>query len=273
MSVAIPEIPGDTQRPHYHSQALSRGLEALRVVATTQGNATLTHIHESTGVAKSTLVRLLAVLEDEHYLVRVDERPAYRLGDALLPIAAAFFDSVSAADLIRPHLASLARLTGWTSNFGVLDGQEVLHLCVEYPERPIHYTTKEGSAHSAYNTALGKAILSELPDDVVDHALPPEPFRRFTPHTIVTRDEMRRDLERTRERGYAIDAGEADTWTRCLAVPIVSETGVLGAVSVSGSSGEATPEREAEFLDALRRTRDAILRLQHLPGALRASTR
>lgn len=258
----------DESKPHYHSHALSRGLETIRVVATTPGPSTLNHLHEVTGYPKSTLVRLLSVLEEEDYLIKVDERPAYRLGHGLLPIAAGYFETVSVADLLRPHLSALAKATGWTANFGVLDGRDVVHLCVEFPDRPIYYTTTEGSANPAYCTGLGKAILSQLDDETAASALPPDPFERLTPYTITTRAEMSADLRRIRERGYAIDAEEADLGLRCLAVTIDGEGGPLGALSVSGPSGEASADREADFVAALMATRDEILSIRELSSAL-----
>lgn len=262
-----PTDEGPSKR-HYHSQALSRGLEAIRVVATTRGPSTLTSIHEATEIPKSTLVRLLAVLEEDDYLIKVDERPAYQLGHALLPIAVGYFEMASVADLLRPHLAALSAATGWTSNFGVLDGSDVVHLCVEFPERPIYYTTTEGSAHPAYCTALGKAIMIELDDRAVARALPPEPFPRLTAHTITTVKGMRAALKQARQNGFAVDAEESDLGLRCIAVPVVGERGVLGALSVSGPSGEAGPDRERLLVEQLQRTRAAIVAISELPNAL-----
>src|SRR5690606_15111247 len=108
---------------------LSRGLEVLNVAAASADPVTLTGIHESTDRPKSTLVRLLDVLEGEGYVMQVDERPASRLGHALLPWAVGYFDTFAGTELLRPHLAALAADTGWTANFGTLDGGRVIHLC------------------------------------------------------------------------------------------------------------------------------------------------
>lgn len=255
-------------KPHYHSHALSRGLETIRAVAAGDDPVTLTRLHEVTGYPKSTLVRLLSVLEEQDYLIKVDERPSYRLGHGLLPIALSYFRSFSGADLLRPHLADLAKRTGWTANIGTLEGTRVLHLCVEFPDRPIHYTSSEGSFHEAYCTGLGKAILSCLSAQDLLKSLPPEPFDRLTKHTIVTVDDMRADLERTRERGYAIDAEEADIGLRCLAVPLVDNGDLLGALSVSGPSGEGSLDREEDIVAALEETRSRLLQVSDLRNVL-----
>lgn len=258
----------DLVKPHYHSQALTRGLSTLRAVATSEAPSTLNDLHESTGLPKSTLVRLLSVLEEHDYLLRVDERPSYRLGHALLPIAAGYFNAVTVKELIQPHLRTLAATTGWTANFGVLEDTGVLHLSVEFPDRPIYYATSEGSVDAAYRTGLGKAILAELDDESVLKALPPEPFERLTPHTITTVDEMRAELVAVRERGYAIDAQEADLGLRCFAVAIPGSRGPLGAISVSGPAGESTAEREAVMEQALYAARAQLMAIPELESTL-----
>lgn len=259
----------DASQAHgYHSHALSRGLAILQAVAQADDVATLADLHETTGLPKSTLVRLLSVLETEDYLVKVDERPAYRLGRAILPIAAAYMSTASVADLLRPHLRPLAQETGWTANFGILDGLDVVHLCVEFPNRPIHYNTTEGSSSEAYCTGLGKAIYLELPEEAIRRSLPAEPFARRTVNTLTTWAELAEDLERSRARGYAVDAEEADPGLRCVSVPVVANGQVLGAVSVSGPAGEADAATEARFVALLNEARDRIARETGLRTAL-----
>lgn len=260
--------PEDDAKPHYHSHALTRGLETLRAVAITNEPTTLTTIHEVTGYPKSTLVRLLSVLEEQGHLVRIDERPSYQLGHGLLPIAMGYFSAFSGTDLLRPHLTALAQATGWTANFGSLVGDRILHLCVEFPNRPIYYTTTEGSFAPSYCTGLGKAILSCLDRADAVKLLPAEPFERLTGRTIVTVNDMMNELERVRARGYAIDAEEADPGLRCLSLPVVHNSVLLGAISVSGPSGESNIEQEEKAVAALRETRANILMIPDLPAIL-----
>ena len=262
----------DDAKKHYHSHALSRGLEVIKEVANTTAPSTLTELHDLTGYPKSTLVRLLSVLEEEDYLIKVDERPSYRLGHALLPVVMGYLQTASVADLLRPHLAELAQSTGWTANFGILEGTDVVHLCVEFPNRPIHYTAQEGTSSAAYCTGLGKAIMSTLEEDELARALPGEPYPRLTAHTITSRAEMMDELASIRERGYSVDAEEADLGLRCVAVAVPTG-GMPAAISVSGPSGEADPEREAEFVAALLAARDRLAAVPELAGALGVAAR
>jgi len=88
---------------NYHTHALTRGLVLLDLLAAVEPPLTLTDMHERTGLPKSTLVRLLAALTEMRFVVRVDDRPAYRLGHKVLALAEAY---VSSLDLSAATLTS-----------------------------------------------------------------------------------------------------------------------------------------------------------------------
>uniref|UniRef100_UPI003EBCF134 IclR family transcriptional regulator domain-containing protein n=1 Tax=Halarchaeum sp. P4 TaxID=3421639 RepID=UPI003EBCF134 len=80
------------------------------------------------------------------------------------------------------------------------------------------------------------------------------------PATITDEEELFAELERTRERGYAIDDEERLRGLRCVAAPILSnEDRVLGAVSIAGPTNrlqgelfeEELPERLLETVNVI----------------------
>lgn len=76
-----------------------------------------------------------------------------------------------------------------------------------------------GMTVAAHCGALGKAVLAASPAPSREVLLGPEPFERLTENTITSRSELDTELERTRQRGYAIDEEESETGlTRVAAV-------------------------------------------------------
>ena len=232
---------------NYHANALARGLALLEVLAAESQPLTLKDLSNSTALPKSTLVRLLAVLSEMEYVVRLDERPSYRLGHKVHRLASSYLSTLDLTVVARAYLRPLAERTGQTANLGVLDGDQVLRLCVVEPDRPLRFTTALGSRAHAYCTALGKALLADLPDA----ALPAEPFPAFTARTITSVDDLHRDLRRTARRGYALDEGEHSFGLRCVAVPVRVDGRCLAALSVSGPAGEFTSARQHEYVALL----------------------
>jgi DNA-binding IclR family transcriptional regulator len=237
---------------NYQAHALTRGLALLELLADDPQPMTLLDMHGRTGLPKSTLIRLLAVLTEEEFVVRVDDRPAFRLGHKLLRLSASYVGALDLSVVAGPYLADLAAVSGCTANLGLLDGMQVLHVCVEEPARPIRFMAHTGSRDDTYCTALGKALLATLPASQLPGHLPgTEPYDRRTDTTIISGDELRRELTRTSRRGYAYDDNEGAVGVRCLAVPIVAEGETIAAISVSGPSAELSPDRHETYVDQL----------------------
>ncbi|WP_433206001.1 IclR family transcriptional regulator [Dactylosporangium sp. CS-047395] len=247
-------VPVDDTRPasaNYHANALARGLALLEMLAAEQEPLTVNDLSESTALPKSTLVRLLAVLAEMEYVVRVDERPSYRLGHKVQRLASAYISSLDLTVVAEAYLRPVALSTGQTANLGVLDGDQVLHICVAEPDRPLRFTTAIGARDHTYCTGLGKMLLSELPDDDLAALLPAEPFPSFAENTVTTVADLRRDLKRTAKRGYALDDHERSAGLRCVAVGVRIGGELLAAVSVSGPAGEFTAQKQQEYVAAL----------------------
>lgn len=247
----------DDDRPasaNYHANALARGLALLELLADGDEPKTLVEISGETGLPKSTLVRLLAVLNEMDYVVRVDDRPSYRLGHKVLRLSNAYMSSLDLSVVADRYLAPLAVRTGQTANLGMLDGDQVIHVGVHEPDRPIRFRASPGVRDHSYCTGLGKMLLSRLdPDHLAEH-VPAVPFERFTDDTITTMDELIRELRRIQRRGYAFDDNERSVGLRCVAVPVELDGECLAAVSVSGPSGEFGPDRQQSYLERLSET-------------------
>jgi IclR family acetate operon transcriptional repressor len=267
-------MPDDQQgKSNYHTHALARGLLILETVAAQRDPATLTEIHAASGLPKSTIVRLLSALVDEEYLVRVDDRPSYRLGHKVMGLASAFVDALSVPDLARPHLLELAAQTRQTANLAVLDGTHVIHVAVEHPARPLRLDASVGDRAVPYGTGLGKVLLAGLPEGEVAEHLPPLPWAPATPATITTVEQLEPVVATVREQGYAYDDEESDEGLRCLAVPVMVNGSTLAALSVSGAAGEFSDEVRPRFLDLLHQTAESLAHDTTIVAALTSAPR
>jgi DNA-binding IclR family transcriptional regulator len=261
----------DDEKPasaNYHAHALARGLALLELLANGPQPMTLTEFHRRTKMPKSTLVRLLAVLTEAEFIVRVDERPAFRLAHKVLTLSTAYVASLDVSAAAGSYLAELSARTGHTTNLGILDGDQVLHLCVHEPDRPIRFTAMAGSRASAYCTGLGKVLLANVPLDRMSLHVPDEPFPGRTDATITTEEQLTKELRKIQRRGYAFDDNEWSMGLRCLAVPVpIADVGAA-AVSVAGPSAEFVADRHAGYLEALQETAAAMAADQDLMAVL-----
>lgn len=244
---------------NYHVNALARGLGLLEQMAAKTVPTTLNDFSSSTGLPKSTLVRLLSVLCELEYAVRVDEQPSYRLGHKVQRLASAYVSSLDLSVVTDRYLHPVAQSTGQTANLGVLDGSQVLHVCISEPDRPLRFRQPPGTRDWLYCTGLGKMLLSYIDPELLPACTPDEPFPAFTDQTITTLEELSLELRRTRRRGYALDDNERNIGLRCVAVPIIVDGESLAAISVSGPSGEFTASSQADYVADLRGAADRLV--------------
>jgi DNA-binding IclR family transcriptional regulator len=184
---------------------------------------------------KSTLLRLLNVLQQHRFVARDPRSGNYRLGLKLLELgasASAQFDFVERA---RPHLNRLMDGTGETVFLSVLDGTEALAVDRVESARTLRVALSAGGRTPAYCTANGKALLAFLPDSELEARLGRTRLRSYTRTTIVTLPALRNEFRRVRAMGYAVDREEMEEGLKCVAAPVrnlggvvVASVGILG---------------------------------------------
>ena len=187
----------------------------------------------------------------------------YKLGLRHLQDGCMIRSGMSVYPVARPEVDNLAKETGEVANLGVEElGQRVLLYQSEgsdavYDNAPI------GEYTNMHWTALGKAILSELPrervESVIDrHGLPTE-----TANTITDRKSLFDELESIRENGFALEDEERRNGIRSIAVPVKAEDCVLGSLSLSGPQERFDDDRISETLLPELKNHKNIVEVKH----------
>jgi IclR family acetate operon transcriptional repressor len=104
-------------------------------------------------------------------------------------------------------------------------------------------------------TALGKAMLAQLPQSELQLILDGSDLPQRTPNTLNSVELLRADLARTRERGYSFDDEENELGIRCLGAPIYNHRHEVScALSASGPRDRIT---SANIDELARQVREA----------------
>jgi DNA-binding IclR family transcriptional regulator len=95
----------------------------------------------------------------------------------------------------------------------------------------------------AYCTATGKAFLANLPEEQVQNILS-SGLTRYTENTLLVLEDLKADLDQTRQRGFAISEQEYEKDINAVAAPILSAEGYpIAAIAIVGPSFRLTRER------------------------------
>jgi len=215
--------------------SVARALDILDSLAAHRGEVGVTEVSQEIGVHKSTVSRVLATMESRGYVSRNGTSGKYCLGMRLVELASYRLEQIDLRSQARPFLEELVRATGETAHLAVFDQGKVVYVDKVDTPQTLMMRSRIGYRAFAHCTALGKAILSGLPDDVVERVLSEKGLPRFTPNTIVDPLALKEHLRRVRAQGYAIDDEEHEEGIRCAAAAVLNHTGrVIGALSVSG---------------------------------------
>ncbi len=141
----------------------------------------------------------------------------------------------------RPHLARLVDELGESANMAMLDGDQIVYLAQVQSRHSMRMFTEVGRRVLPHCTAVGKAILSQLPEAEVRELLQRTGMPKHTETTITDLEEFTAQLRKAEENGYATDEGEQELGVRCVAVAVPDVPSRL-AMSISGPAGRMSEE-------------------------------
>jgi IclR family acetate operon transcriptional repressor len=215
-------------------QVLDRSLKLLDLVASADG-AALTELSDQSGMAPSTVHRLLTSLANHGMVTHDAETGAWTIGLKAFEIGNAFLRFRKLGTISRPFLKQLMEHSGETANIGIEDGGDVVFISQVESHAPMRAFFRPGRRGPIHASGIGKAILSTWDNAGIERLLTPRPLARFTEKTRDTLPKLLTDIETIRTRGWSIDDEEHTLGMRCLAAPIFNEYGeAIAGISVSG---------------------------------------
>ncbi len=189
-------------------RSVDRAIDVIAAVARGGAPMSLGDIVRAVSAPKSTTLNIVRTLV-RRGLLEIDEATKkYRVGRLLLALVGSARETVDLARLARPHLNALARATGESVLLGVLEGDELVYLEKVDSSQPIQYVAQAGTRRPLHCTSGGKLCLAMQPTAAWDSYIERVGLRSYTPKTITKPAELRRELQRIRERGYAVSEGE-----------------------------------------------------------------
>jgi len=221
--------------PAYHVRVIDRALSVLEVLADKGQPLSLVRLSKSLDLPKSTTMRLLMVLEGHRFVQKSAESGLYRLGLKLFELGSKAVAQFDLTERARPYLERLVSGTGETAYLSVLDGGEALVLERVESSRAVRVPTSVGWRHPAHSTAVGKVLLAFTQESKLTAVLGKGRLQRYTRKTITSISRLREELQRVRERGFALDDEETEDGLRCIAAAVREHTGqTIAALGIIG---------------------------------------
>jgi len=253
----------------YTVKALVKALRILECLAEDEPTTfTLTELSRRLHLHVSTVHRLIVNLLRQGFVELDPATGGYQLGFRVLRMGLRVLDRQDYRRVAHPLLRELNLQTQETVHLAILQGDRAVSIEKFDSPQPVGLDARLGGQMPLYCTGVGKTLLAFQTDEVLGEILRSLPLDRHTVHTITVLPQLRKELAKIREQGYAFDQEEAVVGLRCVAAPVLDHLGtVVAAFSVAGPSTRMTAERMQELAGLVRETsREISFRLGYTPA-------
>jgi DNA-binding IclR family transcriptional regulator len=223
------------EKSEYIIQAVSHALDLLEQFHDDVDELGVTELSKRLKLHKNNVFRLLATLESRGYIEQNRATENYRLGLKALELGQTFIKQMGLLRQAKPILEKMVGECNETCYVAIFKEGYVVYLDMVETDMTVRVVSRVGSRLPSYCTAAGKVHLAFMSEEEIDEILPGDTYDVHTETTLATRKDLRRELKRVAEQGYAIDNEELDIGVRCVAAPIRDYTRrIVGSISVSG---------------------------------------
>jgi IclR family pca regulon transcriptional regulator len=213
-------------------EAFARGLRVIQVFGREKRHMTLSDVARAADLPKPSVRRALYTLTCLG-MAATDGR-TFRLTPKVMELASAYLGSNLISTLVQPACERIGDRTEQSCFAAVLDGYDIVMIAHSLHGRPDVLAPTIGLRRPAFNTAAGRAILSQLADEALDAWLDRLEPKVMTDFTVTDKKTLREELMRVRRQGHAITAQEMRRGYHAIAVPLKRYDGAtIAAVCVA----------------------------------------
>ena len=253
------------------NQSVARALEILEALSRAGRSLGVREVARAVGLPSSIAQRLLATLADCGFAEQ-DSGRKYGIGPRAFAVGNAFIGSNVLAREALNELQLLADDHQLNGYLGVLRNNSVVYLLACQSSGPIAIKVRAGSETHLHSTALGKALLADLPEEEARRLLGKEPFARQTSHTKTRFATLLPDLQQARRAGYAMSDEENLIGVYAVGAVIRDWTGqVVAALSVALPRHDWARARLPKIASWVKEAADRISKRLGAPVAQRAA--
>ncbi|HSW20947.1 MAG TPA: IclR family transcriptional regulator [Ramlibacter sp.] len=204
-------------------------LEALALAAEPMG---VSELGRSLDLNKSMVHRLLRTLAAHGYVQNVGGTGRYEITLKLWELGVAVVNKLDVKSVALEAMKQLVGVTGETAHLSILNQGEVIFIDKVDSPQPVRAYASIGARAPAYCVSAGKVLMAYGSPSLVDALV--RDLRSYTAQTITDPDELKAELKRVRQNGYAVNHGEWNAGVGGVAAPIRDSSGqVIAALGLS----------------------------------------
>jgi DNA-binding IclR family transcriptional regulator len=245
---------------------VGKALDLLDFFTRQRAQAGLSEMARLAGINKATCHRLLTEMESRGLVEQVGPSREYRLGPAVLRLAALRESAVPTRDAAMPVLRALADATGETAHLSLREGDKLVTIGFAYSS--LHGTRvamEDADILPWHATSSGHAVLAYLEEGERD-ALLARPLDAHTEATPTDPAALRAAVAAVRATATAETRGTFEADVQSVAVPLFGREGrVTGALGIVAPAARMSADLRRRIVSETTR---AAAEIVHLWGGM-----
>lgn len=223
------------------SKIVNRTLDFFELFADQGRPLSLSEIANILQIPMSSCHDVLTALQERGYVYELTPRSGYYASLKLQEVAT----RIVANDPIIPRAEVALREVRNRLDDSVLlsrvDGRKASYLLVLEPSYPLRFLRRVGDRTGVLHaTSVGKALLGSLDEQTCRRVISKLDMPKLTENTIQSRDELLRQIETSRKRGYYVSIEESEPGATTVSRPLRWNKSTL-IVTVAGPRHRVEP--------------------------------
>lgn len=244
------------KKTSYFSTTLEKGLRILNLFNQDRIKCSQSEVSKLTGINMTSTYRFVNTFVELGFLQKDPESKMLKLGPKSISMGHGFLRGFDFTQMVKPIVDETCNTYKISMDVALRDTDSLMIVYRREVGNVLPYQLPT-VIKNLNSTALGKAVLAFLPVQERERIIQGLPFEPKTGRTILDKDKLRRELERIREQGYALNNEEFVPGLVALGAPLINsgENKVAGAICFDFLSGSTTvgeiKERYAGVIMAL----------------------
>lgn len=262
-----------SKEKYYFSKSLEKGLKILSLFNRETSVMTQSEIARTLGLNMTSTYRYINTLVELGYLDKDTKTKEIRPSIMCLLFCTSLMRATDHLRMIKNVVDRIHSENNISIDTVFAVDDTMVRLYNREAEETLTYSLPDFSKNCMHNTALGKAYLSSLPDNLIAEKIDKMTLVAKTEKTIVNKNALARELKKTKKRQYAISEEEYLPGLVAIGAPLfdpISGKGV-GAVSFDFSVLQQSAKKiEATYGNMIKETARSLSALLP-PGGSRRS--
>ena len=174
---------------------------------------------------KATVSRMVNVLEKKGYLEQNTVTKKYKLGTKLFYLGSIVLRHMNISDKALPIMEDIMEETGESIYLNIIKDNERMCLLYVRGKHDLQAMVYVGQRSPLYAGASAKVLLAFMKDSEVDKVITKTGLARITPGTITDTDQLKKELAKIREQGYAYSVNERIQGVISVSAPVRDHNG------------------------------------------------